>query len=1743
MLPLRFLLIPLLFLMLVLPSCAVHDGISDIPPGAACPAGLALFDVQALPFEPHSAQARMRLRFTGVPNIDALAHHLRVELDGISGAPTLARDPDDPSVVLVNLAMDPEAWAEVDVATAYVSIRAGLPCHGAEDVLAPRAHRRATLVSDPPPLRIRSVQVHEGDDGHYLEVACEDWGEASRRADPRARDSADGSRCMPDLEAGEGGVFTDPPVPLELAATRGGFLVYGPFGQGELTLTIEAGTRSLDGGMLRRSSVHPIEIPALTAHLSFLSQGRYLPRDALGRIGIRHRNVPAARLQVRHVPRENLLFWHSGREPTDARSSDLVLEQELELTMDQDQSHVTWLDLGASLPDASEGLYELTIHGHELEDDDTGDDPYSYGWWGAWSEARAAVRVLLTDLQIVAKASAPEPGATLPSELLVWALDSRGAGPLAGVQMDLVRPSGTVMGSCTTDRNGGCSIQPRVDPVDPEPPFAILARRGSDTSVLELDELELEIRGDIHGAPFNSTAAARAAAWTDRGVYRPGDTVHLAAILRGPDDRAPAAGLPLTLRWLDSRGRELRQETVVGNEAGMLAADLRLQDFARTGRYRAVLALAERSVGEVAFMVEEIAPERMAVDLDAASPALLPHELADLALEAHWLFGSPAAGSRVELSCALEPSAFATALAPQLHFGAASLPGLQRWRREVQRSSGILDPGGRAAMSCPSADAAGSLPGPATLYARAEVFEGATGRSSKGRARVAVHPERFYIGLAAQQDRARPGRPVQVEGLVVDWDGAPAPDATAAIQLEVLRLERETNWTWDARTHDFRYGAWVRQASEQQAEVRPQQGAVDFTFTPAERAWGYLVVATAGDARTELLIPGERDRWGDSALRNTPGPSGPGWLVIDSPDEVAVGERVPVSIEVPRAGWLLVTAETWRVEEHRWLRVQPGQAQWSFSLDHFAPNVYVSALLVQDPHAISDDSWLPGRAQGLRSVRVLPGAHQGQLSMDLPDEVAPLETMRVELGLQGVDGPAWVAVAAVDEGLISLTRHPVPDPLATLFSKRALGVETFETVGWSLALPSTSSGDSVGGDAANGAGRVQAIEPVALWSGLVPVPASGRATVELVLPSYRGALRVVAVAASADGVATAHGSVPVREPLLVQLSTPRFLIEGDEAQLPVTLHNLGEDEVTVELGLALAALSSSEGIPPLGLRGPSGHSLTLASGQQAGFVFPVTALESSGGATVLAQASAPGLGSVESVDLPLAARLPTERRSQRVALVGASTSLGDRIQGWSHHDTELVITHNPYADALTRLDRLLRYPYGCLEQTSSQTRVLLALGPMLEDLEPALAAQQPLDRWVQDGLDRLQRMQTWGGGFGYWPGDTRPAPWASAYALHVLHDARQAGYAVPDEVIEDGLDYLERVLDSDAASDAAYAHYVLALAGRGHPARARALLQEGGSAVHRYQLMAAVHAAGDHRYEAELRDLGTVLKADFGSGYRGFASPLRDQGMVLTSYRMLFGSDDGGTALADVVAAGLRARMERSATTQELAWALTGLAASVDPSPAELGEHELLLAGVPVQPSAPGRWRVSGSVDSPDLVLRSTDAAGLYAVLDIQGQRRDGHQPRAEGASIERQLLNEAGEPLDASTLEVGQLVYVRLRIASTLGSQPRVALVERLPAGWELENPALSGATLPGWAADDALWASEHRNLRDDRMEVFGTLEPQASTVIYAARVVTAGRFTWPGALLEAMYDPRVQARTAPERVRVSPAAAVALP
>jgi uncharacterized protein YfaS (alpha-2-macroglobulin family) len=673
----------------------------------------------------------------------------------------------------------------------------------------------------------------------------------------------------------------------------------------------------------------------------------------------------------------------------------------------------------------------------------------------------------------------------------------------------------------------------------------------------------------------------------------------------------------------------------------------------------------------------------------------------------------------------------------------------------------------------------------------------------------------------------------------------------------------------------------------------------------------------------------------------------------------------------------------------------------------------------------------------------------------------------------------------------------------------------------------------------------------------------------------------MAVTAGARRLVRAEAQVIVSDPLMLQETLPRFLALDDEIEVPVAVTNLsgGARDVTVTLAaedLAVEGLDRrcSGPCPPLvEVVGPAQKPLRLADEAGGTVVFRARANRGIGGVALVARAEAGGLRSEERAELPVQPAGPRVRRVERIELQQGTTDLLPHLGGWVPltERTTIWVTANPYGEAFAHLKHLVHYPYGCVEQTTSTTRPLLYLPHIVGSLDPTLAAPGTVEKMVQSGIERVLSMQTPAGGFGYWPGGDTPAPWGTAYATHMLLDAKKLRYPVPQARIDDALAWMEQRVsnhyekggkdhDGYASSAEPYIHYVLALAGRGRKARALRLIEAFPGAVRNeereqlYMLKAALYLAGDHRYERDLRhpDLSPI------SGYREtgwtFYSDLRMRGFMLSVFGDLFGRDPGGQQLADLVAGALRGESHRF-TTQELAWGITGLGKQVEAGAHDFAPPVLVADGRRLAPqplpagvaSSDRTWDLPRASELGQLTLEvpRKGEGKLWLILASQGVPADAGAARygGEGLQLSRRWLAPDGSALgggggDVTGVALGDLVYVELTLRNTSAARiDNIALVDRLPAGWEIENPRLgrSDAT-PQWVDAETLWQIDHMDLRDDRIEVFGHLDArQERRVVYAVRAVTAGAFALPTAEAEAMYDPRFWARVRGGTVEVS--------
>lgn len=1601
---------------------------------------------------------------------------------------------------------------------------------------------------------LKLTQLKEGTNGFYIQVICND---ASRAPDVEDsyqnriyyydNETGDGmyvsDRCAPDEQSAKQSISFSPELAFSVVPSRGGFRILGDFKFGEVNLTIIPGLRTVDGGVLKATRTHKFNIPRRKPQVSLVAQGRYLARDAWKSIAVRHMNTSEAEIEVRHIPLDNMIFWISDEsEKATERNSNLIHKKTLKLDGEPDTIATHMLALSDVLPEAPRGVLEFTVRDK------------------ASQSQPDMKRLIATDMNLLVKRAQEN------NRVDVWALDFHKVTPIANVQVKMITKSGRALASCDSSGEGHCVLT--WDPakeLDPSPPFAIVASKGSDFTYLKFSELKTEVSEQlVQGRPFSGGASPyKAAVYSDRGVYRPGETAHLVSIVRDAANVAPPADMPVMLQLFDPREKLAKKIALKMNAAGMADADMKFESFAVTGKYKAVVTAGDIEIGSYTFNVEDFMPERMKVDVKPMLQNLARNQEAAFLVEARYLFGGSAEGSKVDLTCELWPNEFRPEKNSNFYYGVYYPDNKAPKSLALGVVSGTVSDNDTVELSCPVPEKAGGFAGSAKIQARAAVFEGESGRSTQNDATVPVHPESFYIGLSSGMKSLQKGDNFVYEGIVVDWNGDVVLK-DEVMQLEFVRLESEYDWSWD-ENEGSSYKRFLRQVTEGKFQVDVKQGRFKGTVPVTANASGFLLRASLGKARTDLSLGGtENDYYwwpNETARDQTPRPLKPGWIQVTGPDMVKKGSAVKVDITAPFKGRLLMTAETDRIIASKWLDVDAGKTPWEFELENFYPNVYVSAFMIKDPHLESAQSFMPDRAFGVRSFRVEPEEFSDTFSINVAEEMRPNSTLTVDLEFPAAAKGRFVTVAAVDEGILSLTRFKSPEPIKTIFEPRALGIETFETFGWNVMLPGAGTSSVHGGDGEGDGAPVSLVKPVALWSGVLPVPENGKMSVSLEVPQYRGQLRVMVVSADNKRIASGATNVFVRDPLVLQTSLPRFMTEGDQFDIPVTITNMSgkAQDVTVTVDTVnLDTAGEDLDANLISVSAPAIPKVSLDLGATKTLVFRAVATAPTGAVQFRVKAAADAIESFENLDVPIISAKPKSRVIKRLEIVSDEVDLKQQMDSFvpGTERSTFWVTTNPYADSLQHLKYLVRYPYGCIEQTTSSTRPLLVIRDLLDQVDPAsFSSTGAVDDMVRKGIERVLSMQTTGGGFAYWPGSTSPTLWGTAYATHMLLDAQKMNFPVPKERLTEALEFLhDKMVNTfrsvatkdyrgydDIRDAASYMYYVLALGGKGLKADTESYLNylkdakgtDTQIAEHRYLLMAAMHLMGDHRFAGDLKHPDISSIAPYRANSWSFYSDFRRRGMMLSVFADLFGNDQAGSKLADLVAGYLRGKSSSWYTTQELVWSVTGLGKFVAGGATDF-EAKLTVDGKARKAQAKNSWMVNRASEKQSLKIEAAKkgAGKLFLVLSSEGVLTNtDFKTGGEGLAISRVYRKADGSELNPeSGVSLAGIIYTELTIRNKSADRiENIALVDRFPAGWEIENPRLGRGTTAEFIDAEQTWDAAYMNIRDDRIELFGALKPyETRKIYYASRAVLGGRFAIPPVEAEAMYDPRIWAREA---------------
>ncbi len=1313
----------------------------------------------------------------------------------------------------------------------------------------------------------------------------------------------------------------------------------------------------------------------------------------------------------------------------------------------------------------------------------------------------------------------------------VYVTSLASAQPVAGVSVQLYDKAGKPLDSAVTDASGKVRLN-RSDKAR-----TLIARKGDDIAFQRLTGPALDLsEHDLAGRPSRHMELF---AYGPRDLYRPGEKVELSILLRDSDGRLTPE-IPLSAALHRPDGRLVREFVLQPRSQGYYQRSLNISDDAQTGMWSMELRTdpASKEPAQVyRFSVEDFLPERLKLALNADEKVLLPGDNLHLDVQGDWLWGVAAAKLKLESVLTLRRNVHPLAEEAEFHFGNPD-DSTRFDRRDLDDRR--LDDQGKAVLDLHLGQ--GELASPMQINLVESLYEPG-GRPVTRVLSRQMWPAEQIIGIRPlfADDTAASESNAEFEIIRVDVSGRRLPASELLVRM--VREERDYFWINDEQD------GWHRSYSEHKYPVFTENvdievGASVRVSVPVE--WGgYRLEVEDPETGLTTLYRFDAGWSDDDATGARPD------KVVLSLDQAhyQAGDVVRLQVTPPHGGSALVMVEgkTLLWSERRDVPAEGGVFEIPVSADWSSHDVYISAVVfrpVTEQQAIT-----PTRAVGLTHLDLDRRDRKLTLSLEAPESMRPEQDLRVTVNTGVSDEKVRLTLAAVDVGVLNITRFKTPDPYKWFFAKRSYGVDMRDIYGNIIeTLDGPKAALRSGGDAEAGAAGARAsAKPriVALFSGVVSADAEGQAQVTLPVPDFNGRLRLMAVGFADQKFGSAESEVIVAAPVIAELSTPRFLASGDKTMATLLLQNASDQEQDLQMTLSASApLQMDEHQQRIQLKPGESRTLSVPLSAANGFAQGAVSLRLSGG----------------DIDLqrqwPLVVRpaWPGERRVARERInPGETRQLDAALVKGLMPDTvtsSLLISDQPPMDLAGALEGLMAYPYGCLEQSASRAWPLLYMAEAVKQLGVEAVPLAQRNRWVDEAIARIAGMQLHNGGFGLWSSNSSEEAWLSPYVTSFLLDAGDHGYAVPRQVLVKALKRLKRrVVRPGGMSHfysespkhlslaaKAYASYVLARAQVAPLAALRLVYDryktDAKSALPLVHLSLALTMAGDKRRGKEALELAFTVERDDTLYLGDYGSRLRDQAMILGLLLRHYPEHEQIETLALSVSDLLLDKPWLS-TQEQLAVLQAGLALTqASGKPWKLALRDAVGETL-IQAAGRERRGLELSALQQGMSLENQGEQALYSSLQISGYPLLAPKTEQGPISIERHYYRPDGSLLSENRVKAGELLLVHIQLSSERNME-HALVADLLPAGFEIENSALNQGErladfqIPDLDMEQAIYGTDihHREFRDDRYVAALSLgKGREANMFYLVRAVTPGEYTLPPVLVEDMYRPEFRA------------------
>lgn len=1575
----------------------------------------------------------------------------------------------------------------------------------------------------------------------------------------------------------------------------------------QIFFQVQAGLKAFGGYVMSQRASWVVKVPVLPAELKIVSRGSLLALRGEHKLAVLVRNLPGIKMEIGRILPGQLQHLVSQSEGDFSKPHfygrfDVEnLAERFETRMDlsalpRGKAQYQAIDLNRYLKTEGQqrrGVFLVRVSGDDpvstasgqegdpsdrdefsgtrCENCDESDEEKTEQEVSATTRAPKSDQrlVVVTDLGIVAKRSLDG-----SQDIFVQSIDT--GSPVAGAVVEIIGRNGLALLTRTTDASGRAHFANVDAMVRERAPMMILVTKGQDMSFLPMRKTDrtLDVSRFDTGGVRNATLPDQVSAYlfSDRGMYRPGETMRFGIIVKSANWSEAINGLPLEAEMVDARGLTIKREKIRLGLGGMAELSHMTPENAPAGTYSLNMYLvrdgkARAEIGSTTVKVRDFQPDRMKLStelVNAQGPVssagwIHPNEIQGV-LRARNLFGTPAEERRVTAQMSLTPGLTTFRRFPDYFF--------QDPRRATENHSedlgeSLTDEAGEATYDLRLERYARSI---YRLHLVTRVFEPGGGGGVSGEVSALISELPYLVGFksdGALGHLARGAKRV-VSLLAIN----PATDPVAVNGLSLRHVERKrVSVLVKQDDGSYRYESRSKEVLLKEVPLSLPAGGQTLTLdssTPG--SFSYIIRDAEGTElnRIDYAVAGQGNLT-RSLERNAE-------LQLTLNKKVyQPGEDIEISIRAPYAGAGLVTIERDRVFTHHWFRAGTHASLQKIRLPKdFEGNGYVSVQFIRDP--ASDEIFTSPLSYGVVPFSTSLASRTNKLELTAPALVKPGQVAKMKLS---ATRPTKAIVFAVDEGILQVAGYQTPDALGFFFRKRMLEVRSSQIL--DLILPefkrliaaSAPGGDSEGQSVSflNPFKRKQDL-PVAFWSGIVDV--QGTTELDYQIPdSFNGSLRLMAVAVNENSIGTAERAIVVRGDFVISPNMPLAVSPGDEFDVNVAVSNN-----VVASGQQANVSVMIKTSPHVTLAsGTATQSIRIAEGREGVVTYRLKA--TGGAAPVLGSASLVFTAAVQGKQSQLSSSLSVRPASLRTTQVNAGI-FKDRLELPVQRQllsqdrmVEVAVSHLPLALIQGLSAYLAQYPHQCTEQMVSQ-----AFAAMVAAHRPEFARTPPPRAYrnqLRETFAALRTRQNAEGGYGMWQASVEADEFVSAYVTHLLLEARERGEAVPFDMLEKSLDYLRRMAGSPASSlqqlrSRAYAAYLLTrqmavttpiltsireTLERRYPQHWRQDVAAGYLAAS-YQLQKQVKLADDLMAAQvdgllQRRTDGTGPALDYVTDIRN-AQQLYLLGRHFPSRMKALPP----TFLANLVKPMASGRVN-TLSAAYLIMSFDAYAAAIDPvSTAKLAVSEIDANGKTTSLPLPATVLPRTAFSSQASKLRLSTDGKLEAYYAVVESGYDLLPPKAElraGLQVFREFLDSSGKPV--TTAELGQELVVRLRFISTgRASIEDMALIDLLPGGVEPllqtipENvaqpesedthedstgePGASRNAMRLLVDGAATVPVEHVDVREDRVMFYSRASRSIGEIRYRVRATSSGRFAIPPVYAESMYDHQVQGRSA---------------